>query len=554
MAAPTDARALLGRLELGAVLLLLLAALAPRLRDAAASLDRGFDGQQGAFFAIGAVNAERLTVRRTGGYPVLNLDLGDRADAATRLWDRPEHWLVYANHPPTVALVAWASLNVMGPQEWNSAWREGRGPEGFELALRLPFLLLNVAALVALWWAVRAGHGPRAGLLALALAAGLPVLVVHAGLVNYENACLPFVLLGTGFYARWMRQGRRRDLVVLGVAFAAGGAVTWAPLFFASALAAHALLSARRWRGLMAAVVATLACLAPLAAHALWAARTLRALGQPPLSTLERAHELLGPLLDGQVPLSSWVGLQLGRSAEWCTLPLLVAAAAGLLVCLAQARRGPQADPQRVLVALPLALGGWLYMASFYRHTVDAQTPFLMMAAPGFAALGAVAVDALAPRLLRLRAGIAPLVVLVSSIAVFGLARTSVLRHALRAPLGDTTGGLAAPETALPREDAAAIAEVLPSGALGLHPAPLGLNLAVPLYAWRSLWPVAGGDDTAPDAVAARLGLAAAPRWLLLPDAPPPRLADELTSLRTTLVGERAPDASARGWSGWRVR
>ena len=33
-----------------------------------------------------------------------------------------------------------------------------------------------------------------------------------------------------------------------------------------------------------------------------------------------------------------------------------------------------------------------------------------------------------------------------------------------------------------------------------------------------------------------------------------PRLADELTSLRNALVGERAPDATARGWSGWRLR
>jgi hypothetical protein len=330
--------------------------------------------------------------------------------------------------------------------------------------------------------------------------------------------------------------------------------VTWAPLFFASALAAHALFTARRWRGLLGAAVATLAALVPLALHALWAARTLHALDQPPLSTLERAHELLGPLLGGEVPLTTWVGLQLGRSAEWCTLPLLVAAAAGLLACLAAARRAPEDDPQRVLVALPLALGGWLYMAAFYRHTVDAQTSFLMMVAPGFAALGSVALDALAPRLIRLRAGIAPLVVLVSSIAVFGLARTSVLRHALRAPLGDTAGGLAAPETALPHEDAAAIAEVLPPGTLGLHPMPLGLNLAVSLYAWRSLWPLADPDDPAPDAVAARLGLAAAPRWLLLPDVPPSRLEGELTSLRAALVGERVPDTAARGWAGWRLR
>ena len=107
--ASLEARAFGPGLERAALVVLFLAALVPRLFDVAAPLDRAFDGEQGGFFAIGAINFERLGVRRTGGYPVLNIDLGDRADPATRLWDRPELWVSYANHPPTVPLIAWAS-------------------------------------------------------------------------------------------------------------------------------------------------------------------------------------------------------------------------------------------------------------------------------------------------------------------------------------------------------------------------------------------------------------------------------------------------------------
>lgn len=539
-------------LERAALLIVFLAALVPRLFDVAAPLDRGFDGEQGGFFAIGAINFERLGLRRTGGYPVLNVDLGDRADAATRLWDRPELWVSYANHPPTVPLIAWAALHAMGPAGWNSAWREARGPRGFELALRLPFLLLHAAALAALWWAMRAGYGPRAGLLALALAAAVPILVLNAGLPNYENGCLVFVLLGGGFHARWMRGARRRDLAALAACYAAGGAVTWAPLGFAAALAVHALFSAQRRRGLVASGLALTCAALPLVLHSFWAASVVSRLGQPRFSSLARARELLAPLLDGSVPVGHWLAVQVERMVEWCTLPLCAVAVAGLAVAAIGARK--RTDARRVQIALPLALGGALYLAAFYRHTADPQTPFYMLVAPGACALAAAALDAAAPRLERLRAGVAPLVVLTSSIALFGLARTSVLRHALRAPAGDTRGGRAAPELPLPHETGAALAELLPPGALCLHPRALGLNMSATLYAWRSLWPISGADDPTPGIVAARVGLAAAPRWLALPDPPPARLAESLSALRASLVGDRTPDASTAGWSAWRLR
>jgi hypothetical protein len=550
--ASLEARAFGPGLERAALVVLFLAALVPRLFDVAAPLDRGFDGEQGGFFAIGAINFERLGVRRTGGYPVLNIDLGDRADPATRLWDRTELWVSYANHPPTVPLIAWASLNALAPQDWNSAWRDAKGPQGFELALRLPFLVCHLAALIALWWAMREAYGARAALLTLALAVAVPVFVLYAGMVNYENVCMPFLFLGAGFYARWMRGGRKRDAVALGLCYAGAGAVTWAPLGFAAALSVHGRFASKPGRGTAAGAIAMVAAAIPLALHSVWARAVLNRLGQPKLTPTMRARELLAPLLDGSVPIQRWLGLQIERVLEWCTGPLFVVALAGLVVAVLRARKRT-ADPERVQIALPLILGGAIYLLAFYRHTSDAQTPFYMLVAPGLCALAATALDALAPRLARLRAGLAPLVVLVSSIAMFGIARTSDLRHALRAPAGDTRGGHAAPELARPNEIGAALAEVLPPGSLGLHPRALGFNLAVSLYAWRSLWAINGPDDPSPDIVAKRTGLASAQRWLALPDPPPERLSNELHALRSALIGDHAPDATTPGWSAWRL-
>ena len=507
--------ALRARLELAAVALLLLAALVPRLRDAAAPLDRGFDGQQAGFFAIAAVNYERLTVTRTLGYPVLNVDLGERGDPDS-LWARPEHWLSYTNHPPTVALVAWAAMNAMAPEDWNAAWREARGPEGFELALRLPFLVLHALALAGLWWCVREGHGARAGLLALALAAGSTPLVVYAGLVNYENPALACVLWGTGWMARWVRTRERGARVGVALCFAAGGAVTWAPLVFALAWCALALVRTERARTLGVGLLASAAAALPLAAHALAARAVLARLGQPAAGALERARELLAPLLDGSAPLASWGALQGERWLAWFGIPALAAGALGLAVALAALARARHGFALRATLrcetALALFLGGVACQLAFYRHTLDAQTSFLMLVAPGLCALGAQALDALAPRLARLRAGLAPLVVLVSTIAVVDLARAQALRFDLRAPRGAQHPGRPSPELDLPRETGAALREVLAPGELGLYPAELGLNLAVTLHAWRSLWPAASRDDPAVDAVARRVGLDHAPR------------------------------------------
>jgi hypothetical protein len=532
-------------LERLGVALILVAALVPRLRDFTAPLDREFEGWQGAFFTIAAINYERLGFTRTLGLPVLNVDLGARDDAEHRLWDRPQSWFVYTNHPPTVALVAWAGLKAFAPEGWNEAWREGRGPEGFEPALRLPFVVVHVLGLVALWWAARRAYGARVALIALALGAACPPSVLYATLANYEGPAILCVLLAAGCFTGFLRDGKRADLVLFALCMAAGLAVTWAPLFFLPAFVLHALLARTPLRALALAVAGSLASLAPIALHALASGIVGGLPGRAQATLAGRARELLAPLLDGSRPLGEWAGLQLARTLSWCTPGVVIFAAVGLVLSCTRAAGG------RVRLAPTLLLGSCLYLLAFYRHTLEPQHTFLLFPALGVVLCAAVALDAASPLLLRLRAGHAPLVLAVFTLALLCILRFNALRHEFR---GDAAGpppvGAVAPRWPLPPETAAEFRALVPPGSFSVYPSASGLNLAPSLYAWRTQLPVSGPQDPALRA-ASLLGLAHAPRFLLLPKEPLPVEREACAALRA-LASERVPLESAR-WEVWRL-
>ena len=554
MAAPIDderrARLLLLLERLG-VALLVLAALVPRVRDLTAGFDRGTEGWQGAFFAIAAVNYERLGPGAANGYPVLNIDL----DVGARdLRDEPGTWMVYTNHPPTVAWLAWSTLRLLGPDGWSEAWREGAAPEGIEPLMRFPFLLMHVLGLICLWWALREGLGARVAMLGLALAAVVPGLALFGTLVNYENPSLPLVFLAYGFYARYARTGARAHLAVVALCFALGSCITWAPVFFLPPLVVHAAATRRADRALPLALFGGAAALLPIVFHTVASQQALSGVGQAPTSPVTRATELLGPLISGARPVSEWLLLQAGRLERACTLPVLVVALCGIAVSIRRGlARGHPEGPARVDLSLPLLAGGALYLFAFYGHTLEPQHSFLMFVAPGVVALAAVTLDALAPRLYRLRAGIAPLVVVTSTLGLFCLQRVNDLRFELRAGQGTEHPSGKTLALRMPEALGAGIAEVLPPGAVGVPPASIGLNLAAWFYSWRSLWPAVGPDDPGPAEVATRLGLGAAPRYLLLPIEVPPGTEESVASLRAGLVGERAPDAVGATWLAWRL-
>lgn len=526
-------------LERGGVALLLVAALAVRARDVAGPFDREFDGAQGAFFAIAAVNYERFGPLAFRGYPTLVLD------AETHL---PAEALVYGHHPPSAPLLAWASAKLLGPDGWQAACAEHRAPRGLELPLRLPFLVLHLFGLWAFWWALRAGLGPGTAMLALGFYAALPVAVFYGSLVNYENPALPFVFLGFGAYARYLRAGGARRLLGLGVSFAAGCLVTFGPAFFLPPLVLHALLARRPRAAAAVAAVGGAGVGVALLAHGL---ATPGGGG----SLWARARVLWAPLLDGSYPLSGWIANQVHYLHEAAGLALLVAAAAGLATLLARhlspalerrlAALEVTATAPRVDLVSPLALGALLYLLAFYRHTFEPQRPFLLFAAPGIAGGAAVFVAQLARPLLRLRAGLAPVVLVALALVLPGLGDLARWRDAARAPgPRDEPPGRAGPDLPLPPQTGAALAALLPPGGVGLVPDALGLNLAHSWYAWRAVFGV-------PEPASGHPFLAlvpASPVRVLLPDEPPAAAAGAVAAWRAAL-GE--PAQRAAGWSAW---
>lgn len=545
---PPEPSARIARWEWLGALLLVLAALVPRVRDLRAGFDRSFEGFQGAFFAMAALNYERAGLDAFGGYPLVNLEL----DLA-----RPATWYTYENHPPTVPLLAWASVRAAAPrgpdgEAWSESWRSARAPLGIEPALRAPFLALHVLGLFALWWCVRQGARASEALLALAILAALPISAAYGTLVNYENPSLAFVLLGVGCALRWLRNARRRALFGTAAWFAAAGAVTYAPAFFALALGAWALARAGRRRGGAVLLAALGGALVPLLVHGWLAHAALESIGKSSMPLAGRALLLWGPMFERDTAPWHWLALQLERCAEHFTWPVLLAAALGAcmlaLRALARRRAGAAHEAARELsAAVPLACGGVLVMLGFYRHTFDPQTPFLLNLAPGAAALAAVALErartALGPRAAR---SAAPAVALAGMLVLPGVLRTNELRARWRAPGPlDEPAGTQGPEQALPRTEGARIAELIEPGAVGLYPEAAGLTVATSYYAWRTLLPLPQ------KAWSAALGLAGAPHYVLVPLRGEAARAPAVRALEAELRASGAPVRENSHWAAW---
>ena len=560
-AAPTLSPNARFALEVAGCVLILIAGLVPRMRDFGAGFDREFEGFQGAFFALSAVNYERLGVGRYLGYPVQNIDELGQDELGT-----PSVTL-YANHPPAVPLVAWLAAKTMGPSGWNTAWQDGRAPEGLEPALRFPFLLAHLACLVLAYLAVRAAAGPQRALIALAVLVATPVSILYATLINYENPALAFVFAAALFHVRYLKSGRRSDLVGYGLSALFGCATTFFHLFFLPFFFVQAFLRDKR-RAFALALAATAGLLVPLGLHAGMSARAFGEIGASPSLLSERVGQMLAPLVDGSIPVSQWASFQVERSLRFLSEPIFALAALGVLLAAIAGLRSRKArdDKQPIELTLPLLGGGLLLLFVMYRHTADGwnggdgQVPFLMYLLPGVATACALFFDRLAGPLAKLRGGLAPLVVAVSLVALPGLERANSLRRPLREPGprddSSLTEGPAAP---LPETMGAELAELIPAGEFAIYPRVLGLTPAHLYYAWRTLLPVDPSDPSSINYATAKLAERGRDAWLLLPRSAEGELAVMSAALfdtvQTALPGlhRERPDREVEHWLAWRI-
>lgn len=532
-------------------LLLILAGSYARVRDLCAPFDRGFEGFQGSFFALAAINYERAGFGAFGGYPLVNVALDTRD---------PKGWYTYENHPPTVAWSAWASARAFGPAGWNSAWQSERAPEGLEPALRLPFLIGHFLGLLAFFWLLLGAVPARQALVSLALLVACPLHVLYATLANYENPSLWLVLASFGCVLRWsaarasqahatgQRDAPLAQAWLAGAALccALGGATTFAPLFFLPGLAALASSRAGLRAGLAASALLGIATLAPLLVHGIYASRALASIGRSAAPLKARAFVLWQPLLDGSLPPWRFAWLQLERCWSYCSPGLVLAAALGLALALVPRTR--RALSGTAAPALCLCLGGACVLLGYYKHAGEEQLPFLLNLAPGLAALGGLGFEGLGRWLDAQHSRGAAFVVCVAIALVPALLRQDELRSEWRAPGPlDRPAGTRGPALPLPSSAGEQLAELLPAGAIGVYPASLGFTPAASYYAWRTLLP----RELAPILIE-RLHLERQPRYLVLPRAPWPACAAEVEALQSERAGS-APDLETADWRAWRL-
>ena len=513
----------LRRLERALCWIAILAGLLWRLSLSTESFDREFDGFQGSVFAVCAINYERLGFGAMGGYPVVNLSAQP---------EQPQTWYPYPNHSPVVPWLAWASARLIGPEGWAEAWERGEAPLGIEFAIRLPFLLAYALALLGLILLLRNLGAPRAAPIAGALFALAPAGVLYGGLANYENPSLAALLLGLAAFAAYLRAPRLGRLALACLGCAAATSVTFAPAFFLPFVLLLAM-SERGLRGLLAGGAVALCALAPIAIHGFASARVLKSLGAAPGGLVQRAEHLFAPLLDGSVPLSTWLGTQGQALTSHFGIGLSIFLGAGALIAALQALL-PGSHRRAARGVWLLLAGGTLVQLGFYRHTADPQENFLMNLLPGACAAAALLIIQLSNLIER---------VLRSPMTVFATLTPALTLLAIEADrLVERFRGSHQP---LPIEIGKECARILPPGTIGWYPSPLGFNHATFFYAWRTMIPVSAATENSPEtytpatANAKSVGLGDAPVSLVLPNHIAPHLQASIDSIAEDLEGIR---------------
>ena len=188
------------------------------------TIDRPFvydDEATGSFYGVLARNELRLGVGTTYGIPVETV--GRRPDGGMTF---------YPDHPPLVPLLIMLTYAVFGVGEWQT---------------RLPTAIASLLTVYAIFKVVRAAGNGRAGVIAAALFALMPMTLYFGG--QPEVVGMPLVLfavLAAGAYIAAHREPRPRRVLVLVVIFALAAASDWPAFVLVPVFTAHWLFTQPR--------------------------------------------------------------------------------------------------------------------------------------------------------------------------------------------------------------------------------------------------------------------------------------------------------------------
>ncbi|MBL8897375.1 MAG: glycosyltransferase family 39 protein [Planctomycetes bacterium] len=446
------------------LLLLVLLALAAflRARDLGAPFDSEFEGFQGGSWAIAARHRLEHGAERVGYFPVLNPNLPPEF--------QPTQLFSYTNHPLTTHTIDVFMARAFGLEEW---------------ALRLPYLLGSLAIVALVYGLGLRVLGPLGALLSATLAATSPGLAFYGALVNYEDLCIPAMLLAIWAHLRWSEKGRIVDALLFSAALFVAVSIDWPAAFLAPAFAIERFLPRGRLHALkrlrasfFSGLASAVAVVGAVALHLFLVRCSYEKLGIAPPEQAglggawERLQLLAEPFVNGA--FGAWLAAQAGHLRSLVRFDLALLAIVGVLLCAMPERRCERAR----VVILPGVLAGGMYLLAFAKHALDQPLfwmyllPFLCLAS-GFALTRACAL--VAPRAFSRRAAALSLAL---PAATLGVLQWKDLHERFR--VGVRT-----------KEVGQAIRDATPPLTNLYVPASAGWNMAYAYYAQRLFTPLA---------------------------------------------------------------
>ena len=504
-----------------AVAALLLAAAIPRGRNLEASFAPGAEGERGTRAALTQLNHERFPELEE---TITALEIPAGTDRYEGIGEPPWEPLIWRSNSPLEAdvLVERASFQFLGV--------EAIDPEApVEFAVRVPHLALHLLALLVLWWAISEAFGGQIALMSLAFLTVLPPSIAYSTVSGTENLALLGSALMLGLYARHLQKREWWPLALL--APAACAAALLAPE--SMAMAALLPLQALGMKRIRAALLGALALWTPVVLLVLESgSQELDVL--PRLASRAAAFIEFGPGLLREA-VSLFTPIVLGLAAIGVALRFSRSLNAGWSARL-KALEFPQPKEKHAEVAAVLLPFGVLAAML----SPDDGGPRLLFSVPIVALGVALFLQQITRPIAAMRAGIAPLVVLASLIAMPCLARFSLFELERRAEPTPRTVGAEIRSFELPPSDLCVI------------PASLAQGAPLEFYARRTLVPQSYLDRAEAGSVAVRRGIAPWTLAILLPLSSEDEEAEDVAHLRVRARQRASLRAAHEKWEVWR--
>lgn len=188
----------------------------------------------GAFYGLLARNYFRYDLSQTHGIPVMSMGQGSPP-------------LFYANHPAITPLLiagAYAAAGYQGEFDRLPA----------DALTRLPTAIFTMGCIALIYFMVKRRATPRAGLIAAAIFASIPMTIVFGGLPDVISPQMVFfALLTLAAYERFHDQPTAKHLTLLCLAFTGAGITDWPAFYLIPVLLLHFVLTrkVRQWPGMI---------------------------------------------------------------------------------------------------------------------------------------------------------------------------------------------------------------------------------------------------------------------------------------------------------------